>query len=154
MAISFADIQKTTGTAGQRKGLEPYGNRVVSLTDFKVEEKGRGVDKNGEPKEKKRVLTATVSTDGMKPRRARIPVRYAQRFMEAMELRADEDSEPFAVRDVLVKVGEHGATLHDPNDFPRSQGGWADEPNENGTVTKRRPGRPKRSAENHEQAAA
>ena len=153
MAVSFADIQRTTGTAGQRKGLEPYANRVVSLTDFKVEEKGRGVDRNGEPKEKRRVLTATVSTDGMKPRRARIPVRYAQRFMEAIELSADEDAKKFAVRDVLVKVGEHGATLHDPNDFPRSQGGWADEPNENGTVEKRRPGRPRRNTENQPAAA-
>jgi hypothetical protein len=126
----------------------------VSLTDFKIEMKGRDKDKEGNAKEQRRVLTAQVNTEGLKPRRARIPVRYAQRFMEAIELRADENGEPFAVNDVLVKVGEHGATLHDPNDFPRSAGGWADEPNENGTVTKRRPGRPRREQQPAAEGAA
>lgn len=147
MPTSFSDILKTTGSQGQRKGLEPFADRVISLRNFKIEERGRGQDKDGNPREKRRVLTADVHTEGLKPRRALIPKRYAQRFMEAIELRADETKEPFEVNDVLVKVGEHGATLHDPDDFKTSDN--AD--GENGTENApRRRGRPSRHAENAE----
>jgi hypothetical protein len=113
VAVSFADVLKGTGSAGQRKGLEAYDGHIVTLDNFKIDLKGRKVDKDGNDKAQRRVLTAQVNTEGIKPRRARIPVRYAQRFMEAIELRAN-DNEPFIVSDVLVKVGEHGATLVAP----------------------------------------
>lgn len=147
MSVSFSDVLRTTGASGQRKGLEPYANRVVTLKNFKIETRGRDKDKNGEAKEQRRVLTADVHTEGLKPRRALIPKRYAVRFMEAIELRADESSEPFEVANVLVKVGEHGATLHDPNDFPKSQGGYADEPSESAEAAPRRAGRPRKSTD-------
>lgn len=135
MAVSFADVLKGTGSAGQRKGLEAYDGRVVTLDNFKIDLKGRKIDKDGNAKAQRRVLTAQVNAEGLKPRRARIPVRYAQRFMEAIELRADED-EPFIVSDVLVKVGEHGATLVAPEQ-PKPA-------NVNGTG---RRGRPRKNAE-------
>jgi hypothetical protein len=144
VAVSLSDILRTTGSQGQRKGLEPYDGRIIGLVDFKIEEKGRGKDKNGNPKAKRRVLTAQVNTVGLKSRRARIPVRLASRFMEAIELRAD-DAEPFAVQDVLVKAGEHGATLLDPHKVLRTEGGWMEPADHtNGTGEPRKPGRPRR----------
>lgn len=157
MPVAFKDILRTTGSQGQRKGLEPYADHVVSLRNFKIEERGRGKDKDGNDREKRRVLTADVFTDGLKPRRALMPKRIATRFIEAIELKADEDDEPFEVKDVLIKVGEHGATLHDPNDFPKSEGGWADEPARDGQNSERRGrGRPKRehATENAPELAA
>jgi hypothetical protein len=151
---SFSDVLRSTGAQGERKGLEPYDKRIISLVDFKIEERGRGVDASGNPKEKRRVLTARVNAqnsplfpDGskLKPRRARMPVRYAHRFMEDMELRADS-GEPYAVENVLVRVGEHGATLLDPNDVAESDGGlMVPAPSENGEKPKRA-GRPRKVA--------
>lgn len=145
MAVSFSDILKSTGASGQRKGLEPYGGRIVDLEAFKLDLKGKETDKNGMPKERKQSLTAMVADQGrvvdkdgnvsvtsvMHPRRARMPVRYMRRFLEAME--RHEGPEPFAVRGVLIVVGDHGATLAEPPK-PKVE--------TNGTA--RRPGRPRK----------
>lgn len=155
--FTFRDVRRATGSQGERKGLEPFAGHIVTLTDFKLELRGRDKDEEGNPKEQRRILTALVTTEGVKPRRARIPVRYAQRFQEMMEYSADSN-EPFVVENVLVLTGEHGATLHDPNDVPQERGGLAPNPGEqdhangaNGTA--RRRGRPRRTQDAAEQHA-
>ena len=137
MSVTWADVLRSTGSQGQRKGLDPFANKVVYLDNFKIEKKGRDKDRAGNPKEQKRVLTTQVNDQAepqtIKPRRARVPVRYANRIIELMDLRAD-DAEPLVIRDVRVVVGEHGATLQLPE--------ASDNNGSNGEA--RKPGRPRR----------
>ena len=107
--VDFADLLKTTGSSGQRKALEAFGGEVITLDEFKIEERGKGIDKQGNPKAKRRVLSARVTADGKKPRTAVIPVRMARRFMELIENLPE--GETLIVPNVMVETGTNGVSL-------------------------------------------